>query len=65
MISGAAFLASALLGWFIAAKEVLDNRDKTQKKIAVYLFIGMMVMTIFAIGKIYVCSPLILSNYYS
>lgn len=52
MISGAAFLASALLGWFIAAKEVLDNRDKTQKKIAVYLFIGMMVMTIFAIAAI-------------
>jgi len=50
--SGAAFLASALLGWFIAVKKVLNNRDKTQKKIAVYLFIGMMVMTIFAIAAI-------------
>jgi len=48
IITGCAFLASALLGWVIAATTVLDSRDKTRKKIAVYLFIGMMVLTIFA-----------------
>jgi len=55
-IAGAAFLASALLGWFIAVKTVLDNRDKNSKKIAVYLFIGMMVLTIFAIAAILIYS---------
>jgi len=51
MVSAGAFTVSALLGWFIAAKTVLNPRDKTRKQIAIYLFIGTMVLTIFAVCK--------------
>jgi len=55
-VTGAFFLTSALLGWFIAATTVLDSRDKTRKMIAVYLFIGMMVLTMFAVVVVLVYS---------
>ena len=51
LVTGVTFTVSALLGWFISAKTVLNSRDKTHKAIVVYLFIIMMVLTIFAVGK--------------
>jgi hypothetical protein len=51
LVTGVTFTISALLGWFISAKTVLNLRDKTHKEIAVYLFIMMMILTIFAVGK--------------
>lgn len=51
LVTGATFTVSALLGWFISAKSVLNLRDKKQKEIAVYLFIIMMIITICAIGR--------------
>jgi hypothetical protein len=52
LVTGATFTISALLGWFISAKSVMNLRDKTHKEIAIYLFIIMMVITIFAVGKL-------------
>lgn len=51
LITGATFTVSALLGWFISAKSVMNLRDKTHKLVAVYLFIIMMIVTIVAVGK--------------
>ncbi len=51
LVTGFFFTISALLGWFISAKTVLNLRDKTHKEIAVYLFIIMLILTIFAVGK--------------
>lgn len=52
LVTGATFTISALLGWFISAKSVMNLRDKTHKEIAIYLFIIMMVITIFAVGEL-------------
>ena len=51
IVTGFFFTISALLGWFISAKTVLNLRDKTHKEIAVYLFIIMLILTIFAVGE--------------
>lgn len=51
LVTGATFTISALLGWFISAKSVMNLRDKTHKMIAVYIFIIMMIITIFAVGE--------------
>lgn len=56
MVSAAFFTVSALLGWFISSKTVLNTRDKAQKQIAVYVFIGMVILTIFAVGAIFIAS---------
>ena len=51
--SGTLFLASALLGWYISVKEVLMDRNKTQKQFAIAGFIGMLVLTfLFVVGII-------------
>ena len=51
LVTGVAFTISALLGWFISLKSVMNLRDKRHKEIAVYIFIIMMIMTILSIGK--------------
>ncbi len=58
LVTGATFTISALLGWFISAKTVLNLRDKTQKEIAVYVFIFMLILTIFAVGKFFLLTYL-------
>jgi hypothetical protein len=51
--SGVLFLASALLGWYISVKEVLMDRNKTQKQFAIVGFMGMLVLTfLFVVGII-------------
>ena len=54
LVTGVAFTISALLGWFISLKSVMNLRDKTHKEIAVYLFIIMIIVTIISVGKILV-----------
>ena len=52
LATGGAFTVSALLGWFISLKSVMNLRDKkTDKEIVVYLFIIMMIVTILSVGK--------------
>lgn len=55
-LSMATFTVSALLGWFISAKTVLNTRDKKQKEIAIFIFIVMMCFTIIAVGAIFTAS---------
>ena len=61
LVTGVAFTISALLGWFISLKSVMNLRDKMHKEIAVYLFIIMMIVTIFSVGKLLVSSVMSLS----
>jgi len=56
LITGVSFTLSALLGWFISWKTVFSIRDKMHKKVAVYGFIVMMVLTIFAVASIFTAS---------
>jgi len=56
LVSAAFFAVSALLGWYISSKTVLNTRDKAQKQIAVYAFIGMVIFTIIAVGAIFIAS---------
>mmetsp|Transcript_7546 Transcript_7546/g.10416 ORF Transcript_7546/g.10416 Transcript_7546/m.10416 type:complete len:736 (+) Transcript_7546:152-2359(+) len=51
LIAAGTFTISALLGWFLAAFPVTNIQDKRSKKVAVHLFIFMMLLTIAAIGK--------------
>jgi len=58
IVSGTSFTVSALLGWFISAKTVLNIRDKKQKEIAVYLFIIVVILTIAAVASIFCASAI-------
>ena len=64
MVSAAFFTVSALLGWFISSKTVLNTRDKAEKQIAVYAFIGMVIFTIFAVGECDCREPQRINPYY-
>lgn len=56
VISGSTFTASALLGWLVSKKTVLNAGDKMQKKIAVYLFITLMIVTCAIVLAIFIAS---------
>ena len=51
MVSAGTFFLAALLGWFISAFSVLNNRDKAHKQIAILLFIATMLLTVLSVGE--------------
>jgi hypothetical protein len=53
---GAAFFLGSLLSWYIATFRILNTRDKTNKSIAVLLFVFIMVVTACLLAAIFVVS---------
>ena len=53
---GAAFFLGSLLSWYIATFRILNSRDKTNKSIAVLLFVIIMVVTACLVAAIFVVS---------
>uniref|UniRef100_A0A7S1YXR5 Uncharacterized protein n=1 Tax=Trieres chinensis TaxID=1514140 RepID=A0A7S1YXR5_TRICV len=52
MVASGMFFLAALLGWFISAFSVLNNRDKRHKQIAILLFIATMLLTVLSVAAI-------------